>query len=83
MVAFARGEGLAVEQGDALAALAAVADGSLGGLTALQLVEHLPPAALVRLLALAAAKLRPGRRARPRDDQPGLGRRAHGTTSPT
>lgn len=60
MVAFARGEGLAVEQGDALAELAAMADGSLGGLTALQLVEHLPPEALVRLLSLAAAKLQAG-----------------------
>jgi O-antigen chain-terminating methyltransferase len=60
MVAFARGEGLAVEQADALAHLGARGDGSLGALTALQLVEHLPPAALVRLLDLAAAKLRPG-----------------------
>jgi SAM-dependent methyltransferase len=60
MVAFSRGEGLSVEQGDALAALEAVDDGSLGAVTALQLVEHLPPAVLLRLLALAAAKLRPG-----------------------
>jgi O-antigen chain-terminating methyltransferase len=60
MAVFARGEGLAVEQADALAHLGARGDGSLGALTALQLVEHLPPAALVRLLDLAAAKLRPG-----------------------
>jgi len=60
MVAYARGEGLDVEQGDALAALAALEDGSLGGVFAAQLLEHLPPSALVRLLELAAAKLRPG-----------------------
>lgn len=60
MVSFAAGEGLEVEQADALTALGAVADGSLGAVTALQLVEHLPPASLVRLLELAAAKLRPG-----------------------
>src|SRR5438445_404478 len=59
MVAFARGEGLDVEQGDALAALAALADGSLGGIFLAQVVEHLPPTVLVRLLELAHAKLRP------------------------
>jgi SAM-dependent methyltransferase len=60
MVAFARGEGLAVEQADALAAVEALEDGSLGGVFAAQLLEHLPPSGLVRLLELAAAKLRPG-----------------------
>ena len=35
-------------------------DGSLGGIFAGQVVEHLPPATLVRLLELAARKLRPG-----------------------
>jgi SAM-dependent methyltransferase len=60
MVAFARGEGLAVEQADALASLGAAADGSLGAVTALQLVEHLPPPALVSLLELAFRALRPG-----------------------
>jgi SAM-dependent methyltransferase len=60
MVAFARGEGLAVEQADVLQALEALGDGSLGGLFAAQLLEHLPPPSLVRLLELAAAKLRPG-----------------------
>ena len=58
MVAFARGEQLAVEQADALAYLGEVADESLGAITALQLVEHLPPPALVALLELAAPKLR-------------------------
>ena len=60
MVAYARGEGLDVEQADALAALDALEDAALGGIFAAQLLEHLPPAALVRLLELAAAKLRPG-----------------------
>src|SRR5438552_2863837 len=60
MVAFARGEGLDVEQGDALAALEAPAEGSLGGILLAQVVEHLPPPQLVRLLELAHAKLRPG-----------------------
>jgi SAM-dependent methyltransferase len=60
MAAFARGEGLDVEQADALAYLERLEDGSLGGLFAAQLVEHLPPAHLVRLLELGHAKLRPG-----------------------
>jgi 2-polyprenyl-3-methyl-5-hydroxy-6-metoxy-1,4-benzoquinol methylase len=60
MVAYARGEGLAVEQADALGYLEGQADGSLGGIFAGQVVEHLPPAALFRLLELAARKLRPG-----------------------
>jgi O-antigen chain-terminating methyltransferase len=60
MVAFARGEGLDVEQADATAALESLEDGSLGGVFAAQLLEHLPPSTLVRLLEVAAAKLRPG-----------------------
>jgi O-antigen chain-terminating methyltransferase len=60
MVAYARGEGLDVEQADALAYLEALEDGTLGGIFCAQVVEHLPPGALVRLLELAYAKLRPG-----------------------
>jgi SAM-dependent methyltransferase len=60
MVAFARGEGLEVEQSDALAYLEQLGEGSLGGIFLAQVVEHLPPPALVRLLELAHAKLRPG-----------------------
>jgi SAM-dependent methyltransferase len=60
MVAFARGEGLEVEHGDAVAYLEGLEDGSLGGIFAAQLVEHIPAPTLVRLLELAAAKLRPG-----------------------
>ncbi len=60
MVAFARGESLDVEQADLLAYLERVDAGSLGGIFMGQVVEHLPPAVLVRALELAAQKLRPG-----------------------
>src|SRR5206468_12123687 len=60
MVAYARGEGLEVEQADAIAHLEALPDESLGGMFAGQVVEHLPPAVLFRFLELAAQKLRPG-----------------------
>ncbi len=60
MVAYSRGEGLDVEQAGALEYLEGLDDGSVGGIFAAQLVEHLPPPALVRLLELAAVKLRPG-----------------------
>jgi len=60
MVAYARGEGLEVEQADAVGYLQDLEEGSLGGVFAAQLVEHLPAPTLVRLLELAAAKLRPG-----------------------
>jgi SAM-dependent methyltransferase len=60
MVAYARGEGLEVIEADAVAHLEALEEGSLGGVFAAQLVEHLPPHTLVRLLELAATKLRPG-----------------------
>jgi O-antigen chain-terminating methyltransferase len=60
MVAYARGEGLDVEQADALGYLDGLEHGSLGGIFAAQVVEHLPPVSLVRLLELAAMKLRQG-----------------------
>jgi O-antigen chain-terminating methyltransferase len=60
MVAYARGEGLDVEQADVLAYLDRLGDGALGGVFAAQLVEHLPPPALLRFLELAHAKLRHG-----------------------
>ena len=59
MVAYSSGEGLDVEQADAIAYLEGLEDGSLGGIYAGQLVEHLPPPTLLRLLELAAKKLRP------------------------
>ena len=60
MASFAAGEGLDVATGDGLAYLDGLEDGSLGGIFSAQVVEHLPPPALVRLLELAARKLRPG-----------------------
>jgi SAM-dependent methyltransferase len=60
MVAFARGEGLDVEQADLVEYLEHVDDGSLGGIFMGQVVEHLPPGVLVRALGLGARKLRPG-----------------------
>jgi O-antigen chain-terminating methyltransferase len=60
MVVYARGEGLDVEQADAIAYLDGLEDGSLGGIFAGQVAEHLPPATLLRLLELAAQKLRSG-----------------------
>ena len=52
--------GLVAEQMDALTFLKGQDDGSLGGLVAIQVVEHLEPAYLVRVLSLAYQKLRPG-----------------------
>lgn len=57
MVARAREKGLSVEQADLFAFLAARPDASLGGITAYQVVEHLPPAALFDLAELALVKL--------------------------
>jgi O-antigen chain-terminating methyltransferase len=60
MVARCREAGLAVEQADALGHLAGLADDTLGGIFCAQVIEHLPPDALVALVRLAHAKLRPG-----------------------
>jgi SAM-dependent methyltransferase len=60
MVAYARGEGLEVEQADVVEYLAGLDDRSLGGIFMGQVVEHLPAATLARALSLAAAKLRGG-----------------------
>jgi SAM-dependent methyltransferase len=60
MVSYARGEGLDVEQAGAIEHLERLEDGSLGGIFAAQLLEHLPGPAVARLLELAVAKLRPG-----------------------
>lgn len=53
-------QGLDVVEADALAFLSAQPDGSLGGLIAAQVVEHLEPAYLRALLDAAFLKLRPG-----------------------
>ena len=59
-VALCRSKGLDVEQGDMFAYLESLADGSLGGAYCAQVVEHLPPAAVPRLVNLLAQKLRLG-----------------------
>jgi len=60
MVEVCRGKGLQAETGDALAYLGGLPDSSLGGLFAAQVVEHLEPRYLMRLLDAAFDKLRPG-----------------------
>jgi O-antigen chain-terminating methyltransferase len=60
MAARCRERGLDVEQADALGYLERQTDASLGGLTAIQVVEHLQPPDLLRFLRLAYDKLRPG-----------------------
>jgi SAM-dependent methyltransferase len=60
MVEICRERGLDVAEDDAVGHVAALPDGSLGGLFAAQFVEHLQPDALVGLLDLAYRKLRPG-----------------------
>jgi len=60
MVEVCRGKGLDAETGDALTYLHGLPDASLGGLFAAQVVEHLEPRYLARLLDAAFEKLRPG-----------------------
>ena len=60
MVAYARGDGLDVEQADLVEYLQGAADASLGSIFMGQVVEHLPAPTLVQTFQLAAAKLRPG-----------------------
>jgi SAM-dependent methyltransferase len=62
MVRRCRERGLDVVEADALEYLAALPDASLGGIFAAQVIEHLPPDRLLRLLSLAQRKLRPGGR---------------------
>src|SRR5262249_41593253 len=62
MVARCRAEGLDVTEGDALSYLQGLPDESLGGLIATQVVEHLAPDYLLRLLTTAFDKLRPNAR---------------------
>jgi SAM-dependent methyltransferase len=60
MVGRCRENGLDAVEADALAHLERLPDASLGGVFAAQLIEHLAPEALVALVRLAHAKLRPG-----------------------
>lgn len=59
-IALCRAKGLAAEQADLFAYLAAVEDRSLGGVFCSQVVEHLPPERVPALVRLLAAKLKPG-----------------------
>ncbi len=60
MVELCRGDGLDVEQGDAVGYLERQPDGSIGGLAAIQVVEHFAPAYLLRFLETAYHKMRGG-----------------------
>jgi SAM-dependent methyltransferase/exonuclease VII small subunit len=60
MVAVCREKGFEAEKADALSYLRTLPAGSLGGLSAAQVVEHLEPAYLTRLLEAAFDVLRPG-----------------------
>jgi SAM-dependent methyltransferase len=59
MVSRARAKGVDVEQGDLVAHLERLADGSLGVVFAAQVVEHLPYKELLAFLRLAYEKLQP------------------------
>jgi 2-polyprenyl-3-methyl-5-hydroxy-6-metoxy-1,4-benzoquinol methylase len=60
MVEFCRSRGLAVEQNDAISYLESLEDSSLDGVFIDQVVEHLEPAYLIRLLELCYRKMRFG-----------------------
>jgi 2-polyprenyl-3-methyl-5-hydroxy-6-metoxy-1,4-benzoquinol methylase len=60
MAAVCRDRGLDATAGDVLSYLTAQPDGSLGGLFAAQVVEHLEPEYLMGFLSAAYHKLRPG-----------------------
>jgi SAM-dependent methyltransferase len=62
MAELCRSRGLDVAEADAVGYLAGLEDGTLGGLFAAQVVEHLQPSYLLRFLELAFHKLRPGGR---------------------
>ena len=60
MAEVCRGRGLDVTEGDAVGYLSSLPDGSLGGLFAAQVVEHLDADYLLHFLELAYHRLRPG-----------------------
>jgi O-antigen chain-terminating methyltransferase len=60
MAAIAHERGLDATQGDALAYLEALDDESIGGIVATQVIEHLEPAYLTRLLSTASHKMQRG-----------------------
>jgi SAM-dependent methyltransferase len=60
MAAEGRARGLAIDIGDGVAHLERLADGSLGAVVSIQVIEHLPREALLQLFAVARRKLAPG-----------------------
>jgi O-antigen chain-terminating methyltransferase len=60
MVDVCRERGLDAEQADAVSYLERQADGSVGGLVAIQVVEHFEPAYLLRFLETAHHAMKPG-----------------------
>ena len=62
MVEVCKSRGLDVTSADAVSYLKSTADQSLGGLIAVQVIEHLKPAYLSEMLSLAYDKLTPGSR---------------------
>ncbi len=60
MVLHCRERGLEVARKDAFAYLAGLPDGSLGGVFAAQVIEHLESSQIIRLVKLCHQKLRPG-----------------------
>jgi O-antigen chain-terminating methyltransferase len=62
MAELCRARGLDVAEADAVGYLSTLADASLGGLFAAQVVEHLQPGYLLQFLELAYHKVRPGGR---------------------
>lgn len=60
MVEASRARGLDVTEGDALSYVTSLPDDSIGGLFASQVVEHLEPVYLARLLETAGLKIRRG-----------------------
>jgi len=60
MAELCRARGLNVTEADAVAYLQTLPDDSLSGIFAAQVVEHLEPSYLLRLLDLSFAKLQPG-----------------------
>jgi SAM-dependent methyltransferase len=59
LVAEGRANGLDVSLADAVSHVAALPDGSLGGIVMIQVIEHLTPQAVVDLVAVARHKLAP------------------------
>ena len=59
-IALCQSQGLDAEKADLFSYLESLPDSSLGGLVCCQVVEHLPPELLPKLMRLAHAKLRPG-----------------------